>query len=402
MVMAPNSNQLQIQRNAFYGFSTLAAVPQVWAADHWYKFEITWETNGNITGRLFDSDGTTLLNTVSTNNSDVTSGGIGFRAFDSTKFFDTVVATQGTTSDFYQVTLAAGQPLEVETATPAGGAGEFPNSLDPVIRVYNSAGVLVASDDNSVDGRNARVKYNVPKGAGGVYYVEVASSSATPELTAGEYLLSVKGNTATASGAARSATPAPASGTSLPQSSSAATPSNLSAFQSPTPVAKVLPAGKIVDDNGNAGEPVPSGPLGVAVAPAAVQYLYHGAPVVVPATLAAAGPIAWLPMTAAGAGGSQIGFYGLATIAGSGPLSLSLALAPGSVAATEVLLPSTPSSVRAGDRTPQGAGPIAIERVESTGSGIRGARLGVGTVAATAAHAPPSKPGGKLRHHRHR
>ena len=98
------------------------------------------------------------------------------------------------------MTLRAGQPLEVETATPAGGAGEFVNLLDPVIRVYNASGNLVAFDDNSAtDGRNARLRYNVPQGAGGTYYVEVASSSATPELTGGEYILSVKGNVAGAS-----------------------------------------------------------------------------------------------------------------------------------------------------------------------------------------------------------
>lgn len=105
--------------------------------------------------------------------------------------------TQTLNSDFYKVTLGAGKPLEVETTTPAGGDGVFENHFDPLIRVYDAVGHLVASDDNSApDGRNARVKYNVPSGAGGVYYIEVTASTATPVATAGEYIISIKGNTA--------------------------------------------------------------------------------------------------------------------------------------------------------------------------------------------------------------
>jgi hypothetical protein len=100
-------------------------------------------------------------------------------------------------ADFYQVTLTAGQSLEVETSTPGGGAGTFENPLDPTIRVYDSGGNLVASDDNSAsDGRNARLTYPVPSGAGGIYYVAVAASSATTERTAGEYILSINVNNA--------------------------------------------------------------------------------------------------------------------------------------------------------------------------------------------------------------
>ncbi|HVK10152.1 MAG TPA: pre-peptidase C-terminal domain-containing protein, partial [Gemmataceae bacterium] len=99
--------------------------------------------------------------------------------------------------DFYRVTLAEGQPLEVATATPGGGAGAFVNLLDPVIRVYNAAGVLVATNDNGApDGRNAELKYKVPKGGAGTYYIEVTSAGSAAGFTSGEYVLSVKGNTA--------------------------------------------------------------------------------------------------------------------------------------------------------------------------------------------------------------
>lgn len=110
---------------------------------------------------------------------------------------DHAVATGGPNGDFYQVTLAEGGTLEVATATPGGGSGEFDNQLDPAVRVYDADGNLVASDDNSADdGRNARLTYNVSAGGAGTYYVEVTSSDATPEYTSGEYILTIKGNIA--------------------------------------------------------------------------------------------------------------------------------------------------------------------------------------------------------------
>jgi hypothetical protein len=95
IVMAPNTNTLIIQRNAGYGFQDIGAVTQTWLADHWYRFEVTWQASGNLIGRLYDSDGTTLLNTVTASDTTVSSGGIAFRSFSSTKYFDTVVLTGG-------------------------------------------------------------------------------------------------------------------------------------------------------------------------------------------------------------------------------------------------------------------------------------------------------------------
>ncbi len=92
-------------------------------------------------------------------------------------------------SDFYSVTLADHEPLNVETFTPAASSGEFVNVLDPVIRLYDADDNLVASDDNSsTDGRNAKLSYRVPKDGAGSYFIEVASS----EETSGEYILAIK------------------------------------------------------------------------------------------------------------------------------------------------------------------------------------------------------------------
>jgi hypothetical protein len=95
-------------------------------------------------------------------------------------------------SDFYQITADANQKIEIATATPAGGSGQFINALDPMLRLYDAAGNLVASNENGdADGRNAKLSYKVPKNAGGNYYIEVASVAAAP-ANEGEYLLSVK------------------------------------------------------------------------------------------------------------------------------------------------------------------------------------------------------------------
>ncbi len=96
--------------------------------------------------------------------------------------------------DFYRISADGNKTIEIETSTPAGLAGEFQNGLDSTIRLYDAAGKFLATNDNGApDRRNAKLSYKVPKNAGGTFYVEVAASDATAELTTGEYILSVKG-----------------------------------------------------------------------------------------------------------------------------------------------------------------------------------------------------------------
>ena len=96
-------------------------------------------------------------------------------------------------TDTYRITVDGNSTLAIETQTPASSGGEFTNTLDPIVRLYNSAGNLVASDDNGAsDGLDAKLSYKVPKGQGGTYYIQVDASPATAVPTKGEYLLSVK------------------------------------------------------------------------------------------------------------------------------------------------------------------------------------------------------------------
>src|SRR5262249_1324184 len=103
VVMAPNTGQLLLQKesggNAVASFTNVAPVNQTYQANHWYRLEATWGANGAFAGRLYDSDGVTVLNTVSgtTTAPFPNGGGIAFRGFGHDKYFDTVVLDTGST-----------------------------------------------------------------------------------------------------------------------------------------------------------------------------------------------------------------------------------------------------------------------------------------------------------------
>lgn len=89
-VLAPNTGHIIFQENANYGYFDLASSSQRFFSNHWYRAEVDWGVGGSLKGLLYDSDGTTLLNSVSASSNLYTSGGIAFRGFYAGKFFDTV------------------------------------------------------------------------------------------------------------------------------------------------------------------------------------------------------------------------------------------------------------------------------------------------------------------------
>ena len=99
LVAAPNTNQLILMWNPYYSYYfNLAATTQTYQANHWYRMEVDWGMSGAIIGKLFDSNGTTLLSSVSTSNpgTGITFGGIAFRSTASNRaYFDTVTDTPG-------------------------------------------------------------------------------------------------------------------------------------------------------------------------------------------------------------------------------------------------------------------------------------------------------------------
>jgi hypothetical protein len=112
-VLGDNTNTFVIQLNSAYSFSDLASVPYVFINSYWYLVEIVWEVGGMITANLYDSDGCTLLATVSAVNSTYTQGGIAVRNFDSGTpgYFDTFMRDQS--------------PSPVETSTWGGVKAMF-------------------------------------------------------------------------------------------------------------------------------------------------------------------------------------------------------------------------------------------------------------------------------------
>jgi len=79
---------------------------------------------------------------------------------------------------------------KLTTATPADGAGQFVNDLDPVVELYDPSGALAAGDDNSApDGKNVLLTHTAA--ATGLYVVKLLGAADT----GGEYVLDVTGHT---------------------------------------------------------------------------------------------------------------------------------------------------------------------------------------------------------------
>src|SRR5262249_22994856 len=116
LVLAADKRKLYIQEN-FFGSplnSTISTSSQNTRvlANHWFRIEFTWGTDGGIVGNLSDSDGTTLHNSVRATANLFSSGGIGFHATGHDKYWDTVTA----------VTTGGSGP-HVATGHGAGGQG---------------------------------------------------------------------------------------------------------------------------------------------------------------------------------------------------------------------------------------------------------------------------------------
>jgi hypothetical protein len=98
-----------------------------------------------------------------------------------------LVLTLAPPEDWYAVTLAAGQTaLRVETCTPADGPGQFLNTLNPRIELYNPSNVPIATGTVLPDGRNEFLQATGLT-AGGTYRVRVVGEGGTR----GEYFLGV-------------------------------------------------------------------------------------------------------------------------------------------------------------------------------------------------------------------
>jgi len=150
LVAAPNTGELIIQKNEGYGHTSLVAVSQTWVLNQWYLLEVQWDTGGNITGRLYDSDGQSLLNTVSVVDTTYTQGGIALRGFDHT-YQDTITRC-GPAGPPTAVLLAAGGPQvrTVPRRDPATAIGWDAENMALIYPAAPAAATITAGAEANV------------------------------------------------------------------------------------------------------------------------------------------------------------------------------------------------------------------------------------------------------------
>jgi hypothetical protein len=98
-----------------------------------------------------------------------------------------LILTLAQTADWYKFTLPSDRTaVQLDTSTFADGPGEFVNTLDPHIQLYDAAGNLIATGSPLADGRNETIRATglTP---GATYYVRVTAEN----NTTGEYVLGV-------------------------------------------------------------------------------------------------------------------------------------------------------------------------------------------------------------------
>lgn len=130
LTASPGTNELLLQTvdfttNTSTGgtFNQVAAVPQSWSANVWYRLEVQWGSNGAVVANLYNSSGA-KLNTVSASapamNTTIASGGFGFRSIYYTKRhnvdWDTVAIQQGVNGPL--TAPATGASSNVATGNP--------------------------------------------------------------------------------------------------------------------------------------------------------------------------------------------------------------------------------------------------------------------------------------------
>lgn len=95
----------------------------------------------------------------------------------------------GSDADWYSFSVNVGDNLVLDTTTPSDGPGEFPNTLNPHIELYDPSANLVATGTALADGRNESLSYTAL--VSGTYLGRVTGESGTT----GEYVLQVQGAT---------------------------------------------------------------------------------------------------------------------------------------------------------------------------------------------------------------
>ncbi len=103
-ICGENTSQLLIDQVSGYAtYTTVAAVSQAWQANKWYNVSVQFLSTNSVVCNLYDSDGVTLLNSVSWNAVTGLPGGIAIRSFDGCTL-DTIATGSETNTDFIAIT----------------------------------------------------------------------------------------------------------------------------------------------------------------------------------------------------------------------------------------------------------------------------------------------------------
>ncbi len=94
-VVAPNTNNIIIQQNSGYGYSNkVTTTYSSFTTNVWYKAVVEFASTSSVTGKLYSSDGNTLLAQVSYNSVTDLPGGVSMRSFGTTHI-DTIESNAG-------------------------------------------------------------------------------------------------------------------------------------------------------------------------------------------------------------------------------------------------------------------------------------------------------------------
>jgi len=131
VVAAPNTDEFALQENVGYDYNDVVTVSQTWQAGRWYRVAVEFGEAAAVTGKLYDSDGTTLLNTLTYSNVPGLPGGVAIRSF----------------SDFAVDTVAseAGAPIAIAPTNTGGFVGGVWTGSVAVLQPATNA-LLVAGD----------------------------------------------------------------------------------------------------------------------------------------------------------------------------------------------------------------------------------------------------------------
>ena len=83
-VMGPNTSEILFQTNSSYGYTVEVRSSTTFTTGNWYLMEIEFLGSGMVQGTVYESDGVTVLNTLTHDYGSFTPGGVAIRSFGTT------------------------------------------------------------------------------------------------------------------------------------------------------------------------------------------------------------------------------------------------------------------------------------------------------------------------------